>query len=103
MCGIAIAAPGEAESTWPPSSAARTRPVVHDELLLERLGERLRELARIQVGAAAGRRGHDESDRARGPGFLRMGGRARQHQENSNGRSETALHDDPSGGTSLPS
>jgi hypothetical protein len=43
--------------------AARARPVVHDELLLERFAERLRKDARIEVGPAARRRGHDEAHR----------------------------------------
>src|SRR6266704_3399548 len=81
--------------------AARAGAVVDDELLLERLGERLRELARIEIRAAARRRGHDEPDRPRRPGALRVRGRRQQRQENPNGRSETSLHDASSGGASL--
>src|SRR5438552_1065410 len=51
-----------------------------------------RELAGIQVGAAAGRRGHDELDGTRGPGFLRMAGRGVQRQENCGGESESPVH-----------
>jgi branched-chain amino acid transport system ATP-binding protein len=47
--------------------------VLDDHLLLQGLGERRGEQARVQVGAARGRRGHDELDRARGPGILGLG------------------------------
>ena len=52
--------------------AARAGAVVDDQLLAQVLGHALRHHARHEVGGAAGRKGHDQAHRMRGPGRLAL-------------------------------
>jgi len=52
--------------------AARAGAVVDDQLLAQVLGHALRHHARHEVGGAAGRKGHDQAHRVRGPGRLAL-------------------------------
>jgi hypothetical protein len=72
--------------------AARAGPVVHDELLLQPLGEALGQQARVQVGAATGRGGHDQPDGTCGPGVLRQSRRRWKREEQSYSNTESLAH-----------